>query len=61
MEFTEELLNQFKEASMPLVKFLNENFHPYVHVVVENNGATIHEGQAHITIHDFIIDENESA
>lgn len=56
MILTEEQKKHFEKVSKPLIKFLAENFHPHVTVIVENNRAEILEGSASIIINEFIED-----
>lgn len=55
MILTTEQIEQLKEASKPLVKFLNE-FHPHVKVIVESDGVEFLEGSASVKIDEFIKD-----
>lgn len=34
----------FKEASLPMIKYLNENCHPHVTVIITPTGAELLEG-----------------
>jgi len=56
MILTKEQINEFKEVSKPLVRFLNENCHPHVTVIVVPTGAEILEGLAPVKIEEFIKD-----
>ncbi len=56
MILTPEQTVQFNEASKPLVKFLCDNFHPHVKVIVEHSGAEILESSASVKIEEFIKD-----
>lgn len=56
MILTDEQHKEFEEASKPLIKFLCENFHPHVTVIVEPSGAEILEGSASIKCEEFILD-----
>ena len=44
MEFTEEQKEEFERIVRPLIKFLNDNCHPHVVVVVDNCHAELSEG-----------------
>lgn len=59
MILKEEQLAQFKEASKPLVKFLCDNFHPHVTVIVGPAGAELLEGSCTVKIEEFIRDQHE--
>jgi hypothetical protein len=52
MEKQEEL----EAVTRPLVKWLNENCHPRVTVIVENDGAQLFEGLCSFRTHDYIKD-----
>lgn len=56
MILTKEQAEQLLEASKPLMKFLAENFHPHVIVLVENDNAQIVECSARVQCNDFIQD-----
>ena len=49
-------VKEFEEASKPLVKFLNDNCHPHVVVIVETNGAKLSEDLAYVKIEEYIKD-----
>jgi hypothetical protein len=53
---TDQQLKQFEEASKPLVKFLCENFHPHVYVIVNPTGAELVEGLAYVRVEEFLRD-----
>ena len=55
------LLNQkqteeMKESCKPLVKWICDNCHPHVHVIVDGTGAELVEGIARVRIEEFIKD-----
>lgn len=56
MILTPEQVKQLEEAAKPLVKFLCDNCHPHVKVIVEPSGAEILEGLASVKIEQFIKD-----
>ena len=56
MILTKEQLEEFEEATKPLMKFLCDNFHPHVIIIVERNRAEILESSASIICSDFIKD-----
>ena len=56
MILTLEQIKQLEELSKPIMKFLAENFHPHVKVIVENNRAEILEGSATVATDEFIKD-----
>lgn len=56
MILTKEQLLEFEVASKPLIKFLCDNFHPHVTVIVTPSDAEICEGSALIKCDEFIKD-----
>lgn len=56
MILTPEQVEQLNEAAKPLVKFLCDNCHPHVYVIVEPTGAELVEGLARVKIEEFIKD-----
>lgn len=45
MTTTKEKLDEFKELARPLIKYLCENFHPHVTIVITPTGAELLEAQ----------------
>lgn len=56
MILTDEQRKQFEEAAKPLIKFLCENCHPHVTVIVEPTRAELLEGSCSIKCEEFILD-----
>jgi hypothetical protein len=56
MILTKEQIETLKEASKPLMKFLAENFHPHVKVIVDSTDAEFLEASARIINDEFIKD-----
>lgn len=56
MILTEEQRKEFLEACKPLMKFLCDNCHPHVTVIVEPNRAELLEGAAAFKCDDFVKD-----
>lgn len=56
MMLTLKQIEELQEAAKPLVKFLCENCHPHVYVIVEPSGAELVEGIATVKIEEFIKD-----
>lgn len=54
MLLTASQIEQIEEASKPLVKFLCDNFHPHVYIIVNPTGAEFVEGLASVKIEEFI-------
>lgn len=44
---------EFEEAVRPLIKWLNDNCHPHVHVVVDNTRAELAEGVCSFRTEDY--------
>lgn len=56
MLLNQEQINQMQEAAKPLVKWLCENTHPHVKVIVDPCGAEAVEGLASVKIEEFLKD-----
>lgn len=56
MIITKEKTKELEEAAKPLIKFLAENFHPHVKVIVESDRAELLEGTCSIKCDEFIVD-----
>lgn len=57
MILTKEQIKRFHEAAKPLIKWLNEeNFHPHIKVIVEQDSAEFLEGSASIKTTEFLRD-----
>lgn len=53
---SEERFKKLKEASEPLIKYLNDNYHPHVTAIVTNNKCEIVEGLITHVTDEFILD-----
>lgn len=56
MILNEEEREYFREAARPLIKFLNDNCHPHVSVIVDCRSAELFEGICHIVVEDYLHD-----
>lgn len=57
MIFTKEQIDEFEELTRPVIKFLNENCHPHVSVIVTPTTAELMEGVCHTgEIMDYVKD-----
>lgn len=56
MVLTEEQRQEFEALSRPLIKFLNDNCHPHVTVLVTPGSVELVEGVVSIPITDYIKD-----
>jgi hypothetical protein len=54
MILSKEQLEELKEVSQPLMKFLAKNFHPHVKVIVDSTDAEILEGSARVINDEFM-------
>ena len=53
---TKEQRKQLEELSKPLIKFLNDNFHPHVSIIIDPGSAELKEGICRIVVEDYIKD-----
>jgi hypothetical protein len=56
MILNEEQREEFDKLVKPMVKWLNENCHPHVKVIIEGDRAELVEGVCSSIILDFIRD-----
>jgi hypothetical protein len=56
MILTKEQKERFEKAARPLMKYLAQNYHPHVTVIVDGSRAEILEGSASIVTDEFIRD-----
>lgn len=56
MLFNEKQRKEFEETVRPLIKFLNDNCHPHVTVVVGCKRAELSEGICSFTTDDYLKD-----
>lgn len=56
MTFSKEQVSEFEALSRPLIKFLNDNCHPHVTVILTADSSEICEGVAAIRTADYIKD-----
>lgn len=52
----EEKLEEFKKLSNPLIKWLNDNYHPHTKIVIDCNSAEVLEGSMAHATNEFIRD-----
>ena len=55
-EQTQAGLTDLEKAARPLIKYLNENHHPHVTVIVKNDRAELFEGLKSVKVEDYIKD-----
>ena len=56
MILTKEQIAEIEKLSEPLVKFMNNNFHPHTFILVETSAVTVGEESARVPITKFIKD-----
>lgn len=56
MIFTEEQRKELEEVAKPVVKWLCENSHPHVKIIIEPTSIEIVEESARIVTHEFVKD-----
>ena len=56
MNFTEEQKKEFESIVRPLIKFLNDNCHPHVSVIVDNSTAELSEGVCVFRTEEYWLD-----
>lgn len=49
-------MQDFQELVKPIIKWLNENYHPHVVVHIEPTGAQLYEGLMGVPVTEFIKD-----
>lgn len=55
-EESERQYEQFKEICKPLVKYLCENYHPHVTIIITPTGAEMVEGLMSTKIEEYLVD-----
>lgn len=56
MILSEEEVKSFHEATKPLIKYLSENHHPHVTVIVTSTNAEILESSASVKDESYLVD-----
>ena len=56
MILTKEQREEFEKAARVMMKYLGENHHPHVTVIIDNGKAEILEGSACVVTDDYIRD-----
>jgi len=57
---TDKQREEFIKLAKPLIKFLNDNFHPHTHIYIDCNSAELSEGCLAFTTEDYVRDRNLS-
>ena len=45
MNIKEQKAKEFKDLAIPLIKYLRDNYHPHVTIIITNSNAELLEGQ----------------
>ena len=53
---SEQEIKKFEELAKPLIKFLNDTFHPHVNIIITPTSAEIFTGEAAVHTNEFIKD-----
>ena len=53
---TKEQRKQLEELSKPLIRFLNDNFHPHISIIIDPVSAKLKEDVCRIVVKDYIKD-----
>ena len=53
---TKEQIEEFEKLTRPLIKFLNDNFHPHMSISIDNGKAELKEGSCSFVTEDYIRD-----
>lgn len=53
---TNKQREELEELSRPLIKFLNDNFHPHVSITVDNCSSELKEISCRVVTNDYIKD-----
>lgn len=56
MILSDEKRKEFEEISRPVIKFLNDNCHPHVTVIIDNSSAELSEGVCAFGTEDYWLD-----
>ena len=56
IELSKKEQDEFESIVKPVMKWLSENHHPHVHIVIESNTAQLYEGQKVFNTNEFLID-----
>ena len=56
LEESKNAICEFEDIVKPVMKWLSENHHPHMHVVIESNTAELCEGQRVFNTNEFLID-----
>jgi len=53
---TKEQRAEFEKVTRPVIKWLNDNCHPHITVIIDVSSAELHEGVCRIYTEDYVKD-----
>lgn len=53
---TEKQRDEFEQLARPLMKWINDNFHPHASIIVTNDRAEVVEGFVAFTTNEYVPD-----
>jgi hypothetical protein len=56
VELSKKDQDEFESVVSPVMKWLSENHHPHIHIVIESNCAQLFEGQKVFYSNEFLVD-----
>lgn len=56
MKLTKKQIEEFEGISKPMIKWLNDNCHPHVTIIVDNSSSELVEGITSLVTQEFIND-----
>jgi hypothetical protein len=56
MIISDEQRLEFEKLARPMIKYLNDNFHPHVHVTIDTTRAELSEGSTAFVTEDYLKD-----
>lgn len=56
MVMTKEQIKEFEIICKPVIKFINDNFHPHITVIISCDSAELLEGSCAIRTDEYIKD-----
>lgn len=54
MILTKEQRSEFEKITKPLIKYLAENYHPHIKIIVDYSSAEILESSSRVVTDEFI-------
>ena len=56
MELNEKQLEELKQVTAAVIKWINENCHPHTYIIIDTTGAEVLEGVATVLNDEYIRD-----